>query len=107
MIFLNGLSAEERANLIKQALCLVHETSVDFVPITCDGSSSNIASVTALGANLDADNSIHYFLHPVTTKPIYIILDACHMLKLVRNALATTQYIVDQSENLIKWEHIT
>lgn len=83
------MSALERANFIKQVLCLVHDTGVNVVSITCDGPSGHIATMNALGANLNADNLIHHFKHPKTGKQIYIILDPCHMLKLVRNTLAS------------------
>lgn len=104
---IDGLSALERANLITQALCLIHETGVDVVSVTCDGHNVNIATMNSLGANLTADNLIHYFKHPKTAKPIYVILDPCHMLKLVRNALASTVSMIDPSGNFIKWQYIT
>ncbi|KAG8178273.1 hypothetical protein JTE90_015684 [Oedothorax gibbosus] len=87
---INGLTVPERANLIKEALIYIHETGVDVVSLTFDGTSSNIASANELGAKIASDDTlVHFFPHPVTTDPIYMILDACHMLKLVRNCLAS------------------
>ncbi|KAG8175617.1 hypothetical protein JTE90_019429 [Oedothorax gibbosus] len=92
---INGLNAIERANLISEALTHIHETGVDIVSLTFDGTSTNISSVNELGANISVDNLKHYFPHPVTKEPVYVILDACHMLKLVRNCLASKGSLFD------------
>ncbi|GBM79369.1 hypothetical protein AVEN_32978-1 [Araneus ventricosus] len=107
VIFLiNGLSAPERANLINEALRYTHDTGVDVVSLTFDGTSSNIAAANELGANITANNLVNFFPHPVTSNPIYVILDACHMLKLVRNCLASKGSLYD-GENLVNWKYIT
>lgn len=40
-----------------------------------------------LGANFNAKNLLTHFYHPVTNNKIYLFLDICHMVKLVRNCL--------------------
>ncbi|KAL3190524.1 hypothetical protein MRX96_020038 [Rhipicephalus microplus] len=41
-----------------------------------------------------------------SSKKVSIILDPCHMLKLVRNCLASVDYLVDGQGSHIKWSYI-
>ena len=60
----------------------------------------------ALGCHFDQIyNSISTaFKHPVTGENVFVVLDACHMLKLARNALASlgTMSLVPVTELLIE-----
>ena len=38
--------------------------------------------------------------------PLFFVPDACHMLKLARNALSDLKVLVSSEGSLIKWEHI-
>ncbi|KAG8187521.1 hypothetical protein JTE90_019951 [Oedothorax gibbosus] len=67
---INGLSVDEKANLVTEALHYIHETGVEVVSITFDGTSCNIAAANALGANLSFEDMVHYFPHPVTNEPV-------------------------------------
>ena len=50
----------------------------------------------ALGAKLKKlDGLQSYFLHPSSGKKVFIILDACHMIKLVRNVMGNTDLIYE------------
>ncbi|GBM79390.1 hypothetical protein AVEN_32994-1 [Araneus ventricosus] len=90
-----GLNGAERANLVREALHCIYETGVNVVSLTFDGCISNIAAANALGANLSSDKLKHFFPHTVTVKDVFVILDPCHMLMLVRNCLATKGSICD------------
>jgi hypothetical protein len=46
-----------------------------------------------------------YFPHPETNQPIFIILDPCHMIKLIRNALEHFKYLCDKDDGLIRWKY--
>ena len=37
---------------------------------------------------------------------MYVLLDPCHMLKLVRNTLGDKKSLVDDSDNLVQWDYI-
>lgn len=56
-----------------------------------------------LGANLHFPNIKPYFLSPVNGEKIYIILDPCHMVKLIRNCLGDLGYLHDGEGKIIKW----
>ena len=63
---------------------------IQVVSLTCDGPSCHFAMLRALGANIDPQNLKPYFENPAKKdEKIFVIFDVCHMLKLVRNTLAT------------------
>ena len=47
-----------------------------------------------------------YFHHPITKEPVFIFLDPCHMLKLVRNTIGDKKNIVDGNNEVISWKFI-
>jgi len=53
------------------------------------------------------DNLKSFFKHPSTGENVYLILDPCHMLKLIRNSLAFKGAFVDNDINIIKWSYFT
>lgn len=105
---ISSLSGAERSNLIKICLNLLQEANVDVCAITFDGAPTNLSMVTELGAVLRyGENFQPWFINPVSKKKVYVILDPSHMLKLTRNALAETPYLVDEEGNLLKWSYIS
>ncbi|KAG8223041.1 hypothetical protein J437_LFUL006055, partial [Ladona fulva] len=91
--FIKGLDATERANLVRQALDFLKESGVMVVSLTFDGTSCNFAMAAALGVNLKVGGLRTHFLYD--DRRIYVLLDPSHMLKLVRNALASERYFID------------
>ena len=104
----NGLTGEERANVIKICIERLCETGVEVVSVTCDGPSCHFAMLSALGASLSPANLQACFPHPLKVgKSIYIFMDVCHMLKLVRNTFAELGILVDGENGKISWRYIT
>ncbi len=104
---IDGLSASERANLVKTCLLKLSDIGVKTVSLTCDGPSCNQSMIKLLGAKLDVDDLDPSFVHPAdSNKKIHVVLDVCHMLKLVRNTLATQKIITDGNGGNIRWELI-
>ncbi|KYN14927.1 THAP domain-containing protein 9, partial [Trachymyrmex cornetzi] len=83
--------------------------NVDVVNITFDGASLNIYMCEKLGARLkpiDIEDIVPYFAHSNNEhKRISIIYDACHMIKLVRNAIAKYN-LNDKDGRTISWKYI-
>ena len=53
-----------------------------------------------LGAQLSPDNLQAFFQHPCDPKAkIYVFLDACHMIKLVRNTMSDWGILKDNDGN--------
>ena len=60
-----------------------------------------------LGACRKIENLQCYFVHPLDkTLKIYVVLDVCHMLKLVRTTLDSYGNLVDKDGGKICWEYI-
>lgn len=84
---LNGLSSEQKTMLVKKCLKLVHDSGAKTVSLTFDGSATNLAVASQLGASLYPSNIEPWFKHPCSNERVHIILNPCHVVKLVRNAL--------------------
>ena len=103
----NGLAGEEKANLTKYCPRKLHEVGVNLLSFTYDGPTTRQAMLKKLGVQLSADNMQAYFLHPCDKdKKIYVFLDACHMMKLVRNTMSEWKILKDEDGNTIKWKFI-
>ena len=60
-----------------------------------------------LGANLDVAAMRSTFEHPVGVNgEVAILLDACHMLKLIRNYLAFGTEFQDEHGGVISWKYV-
>jgi len=55
---IHALTGEERANLLKQCLLVLHEANIHITSITVDGAASNIAMLN-MGANLAVKNLVN------------------------------------------------
>lgn len=88
--FKHAITANILTDLIRTALILTAEVQLRVLSIICDGESVNCSALKELGCNIFVDNFTDLktsFPHP-THYEVYVMLDACHMLKLARNALA-------------------
>ena len=104
---INSMTGAERANLIRESLFRLHEIGVRVVSLTCDGPSQNISMIRELGVNLDIMDMRSYFIHPQdNTQKVFVLLDPCHMLKLLRNVLSTVEVLVREDGQQIKWQYI-
>lgn len=102
------LSSEQKAELVLDVIKIVTECGVRIANLTFDGLRSNGSMCELLGTNLDifSKDFKTYFENPVDRTKIYIIMDAVHMLKLIRNNLASKQIIYDGNNNKIEWKFI-
>ena len=101
---LKGMSGVERANLIRQCLMKTHDVGVKVVSLTCDGPSCHFSMMADLGASLAPPNITPHFPHPADHSiKVYVLLDVCHMLKLVRNTLAQGGILKDDKKDTIRW----
>lgn len=101
----NGLSSEEKAALVKEALFRLYRIGIKPVSLTFDGAKSNITTMKLLG--VDYNNDKPYFWHPYDKRSkVYVILDAPHMLKLCRNCLGNKGIIYDAEDRPIKWQYL-
>ena len=100
----NGINSKERANITKEVLRFLNPSGVIIVALTFDGHAANLAMSSYLGANIFGDNAS--FDHPIDNHKIYIILDVCHCVKLIRNTLANKSVLYDDMDRPIKWKYL-
>lgn len=104
---INGLNAKERSNLVKECLHFLNSSGAEIVSLTFDGNASNIAMVKELGASMDFENLKPSFINPAdNSKNIKVLLDICHMVKLIRNVFASKQLMYNSNNEPIRWSYI-
>lgn len=102
----NGLCAQEKSAIVKEAMLRLHVIGIKVVSLTFDGAKTNIATAKQLGANFHKNKP--YFQNPFDKKlKVYIILDPPHMLKLARNCLGNKVIIYNAENGEILWEFIS
>ena len=104
---IDGMTGKEKASLVTTCLEKLHDIGVTVAAFTCDGPSAHFAMLKELGAKLAVDELIPHFPHPSDPSiKIHVFLDACHMLKLVRNAFGHIGVLYDGDGNEIRWEYL-
>lgn len=92
--FTAGIAAEQKNILITQVLMALHDQNLIVPSITFDGMKTNIRCMKLLGASFD-EPITPTFPHPCGTGSVCVIMDAVHMLKLVRNTFAAKGVLQD------------
>lgn len=106
---INSLTGKEKTILLKDLLIKLSQSDIEVLSITFDGDKTHARACEVLGANFnyeDKSNFKPYFGHPSTLKSVYVFLDPCHMLKLVRNYFALKGPIIYDKKETISWEYI-
>lgn len=91
-----------------QLLTHIHDTGVQIISLTFDGAASNITMIKHLGCSFEDINALKTtFPHPVTNQPVYVMPDACHMIKLVRNCFESYGILMSGDTNKpINWFYL-
>lgn len=98
----SGLNADERAATANQIFLLLNGVGIDVVAITFDGLPANLSMVKSFGGDFAGKP---YFPDPCDKdRKIYAILDAAHMIKLIRNSIASRN-LVDGEGGVISWKY--
>lgn len=105
---INGLTGSAKANLINEALIRLHEVGVEISSLTLDGPPDHFTAVSQLGATMSMNPLAHpQFPHPVAGQPaVNVIIDPCHALKNIRNALDAYSVLFDGEGKKIEWRYI-
>lgn len=104
---ITSLTAEVKANLLNIALEKCHSVGVKVISITFDGCKTNISCMKLLGCKVDNCTNIKtHFKHPSGNYDVAVFLDACHMIKLMRNTFESKKNIKNAHHNLIRWDFI-
>lgn len=100
---ITSLDATEKKLLLLDVLQQLSSIGVKITNIVFDGLSTNLAVANELGASFDLNDLKPFFINPSDGSKVYILLDACHMIKLIRNALGDLRFIKDPILGSIKW----
>lgn len=85
-----SLSPETQRVLLSHALEELHARGTWVGCATVDGHASNISMCNQLGCELKGNPQEPLktsFPHPVTGEKVFVMMDACHMLRLAHNML--------------------
>ncbi|KAK0152322.1 DNA transposase THAP9 [Merluccius polli] len=85
-----SLSPDTQKVLVVHALEELHARGIRVVCMTMDGHASNVSICNQLGCQLKGNPHEllkTFFEHPVTADRVFVLMDACHMLKLACNML--------------------
>lgn len=103
---IHSMTGEQRASIVKQCLYKCEENGVDVVSLTLDGCAANITMLKKLGCSLEPQAMKTTFPHPSAGSEVAVFLDACHMLKLVRNTFENKKRFLDYQGNNIEWSYL-
>lgn len=106
--FVNKIKASVQSQLISIALTECKKFGLLVMSITCDGAHVNSSTMQILGCDLNQkyDNINCSFKITPTGSTIHYTPDACHNVKLARNALGDLKVFRDECDCLIEWKFI-
>ena len=98
---MDKIASGVQTQLVRTALHLTADCGLRVRNITFDGAAANVATAKQLVVDLCSmrENS---FDHPTPGVKISVSIDACHMLKLFRNALAEIKVLTNSREERIR-----
>lgn len=83
----------------------VSETGVKLVNMVFDGLSTNLPAYEKLGVNFNLNDMQPYVINPYDGTKVYVLFDACHAIKLLRNCFGS-RTMFDGNKNIIQWKFI-
>lgn len=103
----HGLTGTQKANLIEICLSKCQEVGIKVVSLTFDGHPTNLSAMELLGCQIkDTNKLITTFKHPSADYRVAVFLDACHMVKLIRNHFEDKKTFLDTNKEEVDWEYI-
>lgn len=104
--FTAGLTAANKKFITTQVLMALYNRKITVAAITFDGTQTNLKCVELMGAELKKHNMRTTIPHPSGVGIVCTIMDAVHMLKLVRNTFAAKGVLYDDKNREIKFEYL-
>lgn len=102
----NTMNAEQKKNVILETITWLQNINMNVVCVTCDGLLCNTSVIKKIEAHLKVQNCIPYFTSEAQpSEKIFVMLDACHMIKLVRNVFVSQRKLKGDKGD-IKFEYL-
>lgn len=102
--FIISLTAAERTNLVMKLITEITHCNVIISNLCFDGLTANATMCEMLGCSFK-DEIKPYFTSTINNRPIYVIFDPSHMLKLLRNTIGNRKALFDEKGQKIDWNH--
>ncbi|KAF0758334.1 Uncharacterized protein FWK35_00012112 [Aphis craccivora] len=101
--FVDKIKSNVQAQLIRIAITQCDKFEINVVAVTCDGAYANSSTFKTLGCDLDQpfDFIKSDFSITSTKANVYFTPDACHNVKLARNALGTLGLFEDSNNSKV------
>lgn len=105
---MDKIKSTVQAQLIKIAITECQKYKINVLSVTCDGAYSNNSTFKILGCKLNEEfvNIKPNFSIDPTKPDLYFTPDACHNIKLARNALGTFKAFKNENGQLIEWRYL-
>ena len=104
---IDGLEGQEHVNLVRLCLQRLTDTGIKVVSLSYDRPSCHFKMLSELGPAINPLSLEPNFPNPAHSHDkIHVLLNVCHMLKLVRNTLAVKGLLVDIEGNKILWQYV-
>lgn len=104
--FVCGSTGRDKSSFIISLIQQLHLNGLNIICFTFDGAQDNISAIKHLGANINPDDIKCSFTVENVPNRIYISLDNCHMLKLVRNNFVKQRNFIDVNGKQVRWQLI-
>lgn len=101
----SALNGFERAELLRCIFFELNKIGAIVMNITFDGLPANFTMCEEMGASFNQTNFMPHIINPADERKVYILLDACHMLKLIRSTLGDFGIIKHPQEGKIEWTY--
>lgn len=82
------------------------ETGAHLNSLTFDGAYVNKTMCTKLNASFKYESLTSSIINVINKEPIFLFLNPCHMVKLVRNTFGDKQVFKNNEDKYIKWVFI-
>lgn len=104
---IKSLTAEERANIVTLVIKTIYDQcGARVIYLTFDGLRANLKMTTILGANIFSSPPKAFFNIEGVPYDIYLSLDNCHMLKLIRNNWRNYGVFYNSKDEQIEWRYL-
>lgn len=109
--FINKLNHFEKKKMVYDIIVAVTQCGITIMNLTFDGYKSNVSMCRLFEANIDVATAPGspelktYILNPVSGEKIYLIMDPCHMEKLIRNHLAIKKVFYDDRNEKVEFKY--
>lgn len=104
--FIKTLKGPDRAKLVLHIVAELSKRGIKVKNLTFDGYAGNELMSEILGADFKAKDGMYvtYFKNPHDQTKVYLMYDASHMLKLVRNTLGSVETLF-VGEEKVEWKY--